>query len=325
MTTDELHDEYAAVDLAITRESPLGTLAEPMYSGVLSYMRRPLTKDLTDVDVAVVGVPFDLSVGNRPGCRFGPRAIRAASAMIAWDRAYGWATDPFEVLRVVDTGDCVFDPGRPERIPALIEAQIAAIARQGVATLAFGGDHFTSYPVLRAQAAVHGPLSLIQFDAHSDTWRDDGTRIDHGTMFYKAIQEGVIRPETSIQVGIRTNNDDCQGVRILDADWVAANGPAATAREIRGRVGDTACYITFDIDCLDPAYAPGTGTPVIGGLESREARRILRGLAGLDLRSADVVEVSPPYDHSEITALAGATIGLDLLCLMAAAQGRSPT
>lgn len=321
---DEIHDEYGSVDLAVTRNDPMGTLVEPMYSGVLSYMRRKYTKDLTDVDIAVLGVPFDLSVGNRPGTRFGPRAIRAASSMMAWDRAYGWPFDPFEVLRVIDYGDCVFDPGRPEMIPQLIENQFDAIAARGVTTLAFGGDHFTAYPSLKAHAKIHGPLSLIQFDAHSDTWRDSGDRIDHGTMFFRAVQEGVIRPATSIQVGIRSNNDETHGIKILDADWVAENGPKATADAIRERVGDTACYITFDIDCLDPSFAPGTGTPVAGGLQTREARSILRKLAGIDLRAMDLVEVSPPYDSGEITALAGATIALDLLCLFAARKLDTP-
>lgn len=317
MSDLDLHDEFGRVDLAITRGAEHGTLVEPIYSGVLSYMRRALTKDLTDVDVAVIGVPFDLSVGNRPGCRFGPRAIRAASSMLAWDRAWGWDFDPFEVLKVVDHGDILFDPGHPQTIPDLITQQVLDIVQSGATTLALGGDHFCSYPVLKAHAERHGPLALIQFDAHSDTWRDGGDRIDHGTMFFRAIEEGLICPERSIQIGIRSNNEETHGVKILDMDAVMDLGPAAVAQAIRQQVGDTPCYLTFDIDCLDPAFAPGTGTPVPGGMSPREVRAILRRLGGINLKAMDLVEVSPPYDSSEITALAAASISLDLLCVYA--------
>lgn len=310
-------DEYSNGDLAYTRSTPYGTIAESCYAGALSFMRRKFTKDLTGVDVAILGIPFDMSVSNRPGCRFGPRAIRQASSILAWDHAWGWPFDPYDRLAVIDYGDFVFDPGYPMDIPGELEHQAATVLDSGATTLMLGGDHFCAYPMLRAHAEKHGPLSLIQFDAHSDTWRDDTPRIDHGTMFYKAVKEGLINTQTSVQIGIRTNNDNTHGLTTITADWVRNNGAQATARRIKQVVGHSASYISFDIDCLDPAFAPGTGTPVIGGLGSGEAREILRGLAGINLKGMDLVEVSPAYDHAEITALAGATLALDLLCIYA--------
>jgi agmatinase len=313
-----IHDEFSAGDLSITRPSDYGTIGEATFAGILSFMRRRYTKDLTDVDLAVVGFPFDLATTSRPGARHGPRGVRAASAMLAWDHAWGWPFDPFDRIRVVDYGDCQFDPGRPDKIPEEVEAQFAEILATGAATLMLGGDHFATYPVLRAHHAVHGPLALIHFDAHSDTWRDEEGRIDHGTMFFHAAQQGLIDVEHSVQVGIRTTNKETHGFQILNGDWVRANGPDATIAAIRERVGDTPCYVTFDIDCLDPAFAPGTGTPVVGGLNTGDARKILRGLAGVDVRGMDLVEVAPAYDVSEITALAGASLALDLVSLFAA-------
>jgi agmatinase len=195
---------------------------------------------------------------------------------------------------------------------------MSRIIWSGATPLALGGDHFTTFPSLRAHAAKLGrPVALIQFDAHTDTWEAESDWIDHGTMFRTAIEQGVIDPATSISVGIRTTNDDPMGIEIWDAIKVHERGVQAAIDRILARVGDAPCYITFDIDCLDPAFAPGTGTPVCGGLASWQALAILRGLAGLDVIGMDVVEVSPPYDVAEITALAGATIALQLLCLHA--------
>lgn len=312
-----IHDEYGESDLAITRRSPYGTLVEATYAGALSFMRRQYTKDLSGADVAVFGVPFDISVSNRPGCRFGPRAVRQASSILGWDRAWGWDFDPFDRLAVVDYGDLQFDPGYPTEAPARLQEQVAAILDAGAATLMIGGDHFCTYPTIKAHADKHGPMALIQFDAHSDTWRDNGKRLDHGTMFFHAAEEGVIVPELSSQVGIRTNNPETHGFNILSADWVRKHGVDAVIAAIREKVGDHPVYVTFDIDALDPAYAPGTGTPVIGGLHSGEVREIIRGLKGLNVKGMDVVEVSPAYDVGEVTALAGATLALDLLCLYA--------
>ena len=289
-----------------------------MYAGALSFCRRRYTRSLDDVDVAVMGVPFDTATTNRPGCRLGPRAIRAASVNLAWSRAWPSAFDPFERLAVVDRGDLYWDAAYPQAVPAAIEAGVAEVVTAGARTLLLGGDHYISYPSLRAHAARHGPLSLVQIDAHTDTWDDDGgARIDHGSMFRTAINEGVIDPASSIQVGIRTTNDDPMGVEIFDAIRVHDEGWKAAAAAIRNRVGGRPVYLSFDIDGLDPSQAPGTGTPVVGGLFTHQALGILRAMQGLRIAGADVVEVAPAYDVSEITALAGATVALEALCLMA--------
>ena len=305
-------------DLAITRKSLYGMTEEPTYSGITSFLRRRYTRDLTGVDVAVTGVPYDLATTNRPGTRLGPRGIRAASTIMAWgDAVDGWNFDPFKDLAVVDVGDCNFDPGRPEQVPEAIYQHARDILNEDVALLSLGGDHFISYPLLRAHAEKHGPLSLIHFDAHCDTWEDEEGRIDHGTMFYHAAKEGIVDAAHSVQVGMRTFNVDSHGYQVYDADWVHENGAKATIDVIKETVGNRPCYLTFDIDCLDPAFAPGTGTPVIGGLSTQQARKILRGLAGINIVRMDLVEVAPAYDVSEITALAGATLALDMLCLYA--------
>ncbi len=311
------------------REPALGLGARDeaaMFSGVTSFCRVPYAAGQGG-DVMVVGCPVDAFVSNRPGARLGPRAIRQASAMLAWERAWPSPVDPFEAMEVRDWGDVSFDYGRPEEIPGRIEAALREIHAGGAATLALGGDHLTTYPGLRAHAATHGaPLALIQFDAHSDTWGAEGrelSRLDHGTMMRRAVEEGLIDPAASIQVGIRTTNDDPMGIAVHDARAVHLGGIEATVAAIRARVGARPCYLSFDIDCLDPAFAPGTGTPVCGGLSSFQALEILRGLGGLSLVGMDVVEVSPPFDHAEMTALAGATVALELLCLYARCRGRA--
>ncbi|MBT8082224.1 MAG: agmatinase [Gammaproteobacteria bacterium] len=315
-----MHDN----DFAITREDLYGTTPETTYAGITSFMRRKYTRDLTGVDVAVTGVPFDTSTTNRPGARFGPRAIRSASTIMAWEKPYGMAFDPFDKLAVADVGDCLFDHGKPESVPAAIEAHATNILSQGPALLTLGGDHFISYPILKAHAARHGaPLSLLHFDAHSDTWRDDHERVDHGTMFYWAAREGIVDPASSIQVGLRTENPDTQGFNIIDAPGVHERGIASVIEEVRGCLGDRPVYATFDIDCLDPAYAPGTGTPVCGGLTTHQAMAILRGLAGINVIGMDVVEVAPAYDIGEITSLAASHIAMEMLYLYACAQAGS--
>jgi agmatinase len=180
-----------------------------------------------------------------------------------------------------------------------------------------GGDHFISLPLLRAYAKKYGPLALVHFDAHSDTWPDESGRISHGTMFFHAVKEGILDPEVSVQIGIRTYNADPLGMTWLDSDWVYAHSPQHVSAEIKRLVGNRKAYLTFDIDCLDPSFAPGTGTPVVGGLSTQQARAILRGLVGLDFVGMDLVEVAPPYDTAGVTALAGATLMLDYLCLQA--------
>ncbi|MHC8508277.1 MAG: agmatinase [Rhodospirillales bacterium] len=312
------HTETSVVDQAFARADPYGTVAEPTYSGALSLFRRRYTKDLKGFDVAAFGVPYDLATTNRSGARLGPRGVRQASVNFSWARPYGWDYDPFDRIAVADYGDLLFDWGRPGGIPDEITRQVTAVLDQGCATLAMGGDHFITYPILRAHAAKHGaPLSLIHFDAHSDTWRDEDGRIDHGTMFFHAAQQGIVAPERSIQVGLRTHNDETHGFNIIDAPWVHENGVEASVSRIKEVVGDNLCYLTFDIDCLDPSFAPGTGTPVPGGLTTQQAAAILKGLCGVKLCGMDLVEVAPAYDVSEITALAAADLIQNMLGLYA--------
>lgn len=305
-------------DGAFRRPTPYGTTVENTYAGALSFMRRKYTRDLTGVDVAVSGVPLDLATTFRPGARFGPQAIRAASVQLAELKPFPWGFDPFEVLSVVDYGDCWFDAHNPQTIKNSISEHARGILASGATMLTFGGDHYVTYPLLIAHAEKYGaPLSLIHFDAHCDTWPDDTPEsLNHGTMFYKAVRDGLVDPRRSVQVGIRTWNDDWLGMRVLTAPWVHEHGIAATLARIRDVVGGHPAYLTFDIDCLDPAFAPGTGTPVAGGLASAQALAIVRALGDVNLIGMDVVEVAPAYDHGEITALAAAHLACDFLCLM---------
>lgn len=304
-------------DQAFAAPSLYGMHREQTYAGALSFLRRRYTKDLTGVDIAIVGVPYDLATTNRPGTRFGPAGIRAASAHLANLTPWPWGFDPTERLAIIDYGDFSFDFGRPQGIPDEITAQATAVLEQGVSLLAMGGDHFISLPLLRAYAQKYGPLALVHFDAHSDTWPDEAGRISHGTMFYHAVKEGIIDPACAVQVGIRTHNADRLGMTWLDADWVHEHSTRETLAAIKRIVGTRKAYLTFDIDCLDPSYAPGTGTPVSGGLTTQQARSLLRGLDGIDFVGMDLVEVAPPYDTAEVTALAGATLMLEYLCLRA--------
>ena len=311
-----------AGDHAIDRESLYGTTSEPTYAGAVSFMRRKYTRDLTGVDLVVTGVPLDTATTNRPGARFGPRGIRAASSCISWMRPYDTEIDPFDKLAVVDYGDCFFDFGRPETVPDAIEAHASNIIDQGPGLLTLGGDHFIAWPLLKAHAKKHGkPLSLLHFDAHSDTWADEEGRVDHGTMFWHAAKEGIVDPAKSVQIGLRTTNDDTLGFNIFDGPYVHENGVDKVVAETRKVLGSNPVYLSFDIDCLDPSYAPGTGTPVCGGLTSHQAIAILRGLVGINIVGMDIVEVAPAYDVGEITALAGATLAMEMVNLYANRPG----
>jgi agmatinase len=304
-------------DQAFRATSPYGRQPEMTYGGALSFLRRRYTRDLAGADVVVSGVPFDQGTSNRPGARFGPAAIRAASVQLAELPAFPWGFDPFRRLAVVDYGDCYLDYGYPESVVEVVQAHARRIIESGARMLTLGGDHFITFPLLRAHAERYGPLSLVHFDAHPDTWPDDGHRLDHGTMFRRAAEQGLVDPTRSVQIGIRTHAAGL-GYTVLDAPWVHEQGPAAVIDRVRSVVGEHPVYLTFDIDCLDPAFAPGTGTPVAGGLSSAQALAILRGLGGLNYVGMDVVEVAPAYDHAEITALAAATVAHDWLCLLAA-------
>ncbi len=311
-----LEDAKHQIDMAFTRTDRRGLAYENAFGGAVSFLRRAYSKDLAGVDLVVTGVPFDQAVTHRPGTRFGPRAIREASTLQAFDAPFGWGYDPFTELAIADYGDMAFDYAQIADVPARIEAHIAGILDQGAGAITLGGDHSITLGCLRAHARRHGPLAVIQFDAHSDTWADDDpARIDHGTFLYKAIREGTVDAAASVSVGIRTDNPDTLGVTILDAAGVHRDGIEATLARIRAVVGTRPVYLTFDSDALDPAFAPGTGTPVWGGLASWQAAALLRGLAGIDLIGGDVVEVSPPYDHAGMTAVAGAHVAVELIAL----------
>lgn len=316
-----MNDDRLSGDGAFRRASLTGRDPEMTYGGANSFLRRNYTRDLADADIVVSGIPFDTATSNRPGARLGPRAIRAASVGLAELEAYPFGFDPFDHLAVVDYGDCYMDFGHPEQAVERIEAHAAEILAAGAMMVTLGGDHFITYPLLRAHAEKFGPLSLVHFDAHCDTWPDDGNRLDHGSMFLRAAREGIVDPATSVQIGIRTHSDDTHGFTILGAPWVHREGIAATVDVVREAVGDAKAYLTFDIDCLDPAFAPGTGTPVAGGLTTAQALEAVRSLGDVDLVGMDVVEVSPPYDVAEITALAAATLAHDFICTQAVKAG----
>lgn len=313
-----LEDAKNQIDHAFTRADLKGLSFENVFAGAPSFLRRKYTKDLAGVDLAITGVPFDQAVTNRPGTRLGPRAIREASLLQPCDPPYGWGFDPLSDFAIVDYGDVAFDYAKVWETPDRITDHFRTILAAGVGSVTLGGDHFITLPILRAYAEKYGPLSLIQFDAHSDTWQDDDfDRIDHGTFVYKAIMQGLIDPATSVQVGIRTTNPDTWGMNIIDARTIHEAGAAAIADRIKGIVGDRPSYLTFDIDALDPAFAPGTGTPVWGGLTSAQAAMMLRDLAGINLMGGDIVEVSPPFDTTGATAIAGAHVATEILCLWA--------
>ncbi len=310
-------------DEAFRREQLKGTSWEPTYAGALSFMRRKYTRDLAGVDIAVTGVPFDQAVSHRPGTRFGPAGIRKASAENAWGPFWPWNFDPFETLAVADYGDCFFDWGRKENFPETLEKHAAVIIASGAEMISLGGDHYITYPLLKAHARKHGPLALVHFDAHRDVEPDDGGRIDHGTMFGYAVKEGLIDPTKSVQIGVRTTfvGERRYGFKIIYADEVHESSTADLARTIVGTVGSTTAYLTFDIDCLDPSVAPGTGTPIPGGLTYHQAASIIRRLTDVNFIAMDMVEVSPPYDHAEITSLAASSLVMEYLCLRAWQRG----
>ncbi|MCF7361556.1 MULTISPECIES: agmatinase [Vibrio] len=291
-----------------------------LYSNAMTFLRQPYQRDPleSDADVVVLGVPLDMATSGRPGARMGPDAIRRASVNLAWEgKKFPWDFNLFKRIKLVDAGDLVFDCGDAEDFTYRLEAATSEILKSGKTVLALGGDHFITLPILRAYAKHYGEMALIHFDAHTDTYAN-GSAYDHGTMFYHAPKEGLISPRHSVQVGIRTEyKQEGHGFNVINA--MQANDMSADeiVEQIREIVGDKPVYLTFDIDCLDPAFAPGTGTPVCGGLTSDKILKIIRALKGINLIGMDVVEVSPPYDQSDLTSLAGATIALELLYVWA--------
>jgi agmatinase len=308
-------------DQAIRKANSKGRWQEMTYGGVLSFLRRRYSLDLAGVDVAVMGVPFDNAVTFRPGTRLGPQAVRAASVQLAELKAFPWGIDPFETLGVVDVGDVFLDPHHPDTVAPAIQARASEVIAAGSRLLSIGGDHSISYPLIKAHADHYGPMALIQFDAHCDTWKDDGVAMDHGTMFARSVDEGIVDVRRSTQVGLRTYNDSDYGFEILTSPWIHRNGIEAAIKVAVERAGGAPVYLSFDVDGLDPAYAPGTGTPVPGGLASWQALEFVRGLRGLNLIGMDIVEVSPPFDHAEVTALAAAHVAHDWICVLAEQAG----
>ncbi|WGW01699.1 agmatinase [Vibrio sp. YMD68] len=291
-----------------------------LYSNAMTFVRRPLVKDpiSCEADVVVLGVPLDMATSGRPGARMGPDAIRRASVNLAWEgKKFPWDFNVFDNNKVIDCGDLVFDCGDAEDFTYRLEAATSEILKSGKTMLALGGDHFITLPILRAYAKHHGEMALIHFDAHTDTYAN-GSAYDHGTMFYHAPNEGLISAKHSVQIGIRTEYSyDNHSFNVINAMQANDMSVDAIVEQIKATIGDKPVYITFDIDCLDPAFAPGTGTPVCGGLNTDKALKILRALAGINVVGMDVVEVSPPYDQSDLTALAGATIALEMLYVWA--------
>jgi agmatinase len=299
----------------------------PRFAQPATFMRLPYQTDLTDVDVAMLGVPFDSGTSYRPGARLGPREIRAQSSLIR-PYSYFQKISPFERLGIVDAGDVDAPPVGIEPAYAAIEAGVARIFAAGATPLVVGGDHSISLPCLRAAATTHGPLALVQFDAHIDTWGDYfGGKYFHGSPFRRAIEEGLILPAHYVQAGIRGpmygEDEDFKyqrdlGVTTIDIGMVKRDGVAATMARVRDVVGGRALYVTFDIDSVDPAFAPGTGTPEVGGLTSYEAQELVRGLAGLNVVACDIVEVAPPFDGpGQITSLLAANLMFEMLCVIA--------
>jgi agmatinase/guanidinopropionase len=302
-----------------------GAHLEPFH-GIPSFMRLPVTHDLQDVDVAIAGVPFDSGTSFRSGARFGPRAIRAASLML-WGYNPVLGTKPLEHLHVVDYGDLEVIPVDIRASMDGVTAQAGQILAQNVTLIALGGDHSVSLPLLRAHAAKYGPLAIVHFDSHPDTWPEEfsGQPYSHGTPFIRAIEEGLIDTQAYLQVGLRgptsaTHDlDDARqlGAKTLPIGQVFEMGIPAVIKTIQDTVGKRPVYISLDIDAVDPAFAPGTGTPEVGGLSSYQMLQLVRCLQGLNLVGFDLVEVSPPYDHSEITAILAANLVFEFLSLLA--------
>jgi agmatinase len=307
------------------RYGPPDAFETPRFSGPRTFMRLPHVTDLDGVDVAVIGIPTDGAQVFRSGSRFGPEAIRSASVML---RNYNpiLDVDVCERLSLVDYGDVATVPGSTVDSLGRSAAGIAEAVGAGVVTLGLGGDHSILLAELRGLAAVHGPLALVQLDAHHDLWDEYfGQKLFHGSVVRRAAEEGLVDPARSVQAGIRgslTSKADASlpaelGFEALTYEQLAELGPADFGDRVRARVGDAPCFLSFDVDFVDPAFAPGTGTPEVGGPSSREALAYVRALTGLDFRGFDCVEVSPPYDPSGVTAFLAANVCFEMLSLMA--------
>ncbi|TWT13913.1 agmatinase [Reyranella sp. CPCC 100927] len=304
---------------------PQSGMVVPRFGGIATFMRLPAFTDPAEVDIGLVGVPWDGGTTNRPGARHGPRQMRDMSTLMR--RVHHVSNiEPYTLARIGDLGDTPVNPASVDDSLTRIEAFYAKLHKAGVVPLSAGGDHLVTLPILRAIARKR-PLGMVHFDAHSDTWDTyfGGYKYTHGTPFRRAIEEGLLDPKRIVQIGIRGSlygNADMawaydQGIRVITIEEYFDLGVDKVIEEARRVVGDGATYVSFDVDGLDPVFAPGTGTPEVGGYSTHEAQRMIRGLRGLDLVGADVVEVSPPFDPSGNTALVGVTMMWELMCLLA--------
>jgi guanidinobutyrase len=303
---------------------PLGGNTMPRFGGLASMMRLPVADSPLGLDAAFIGVPLDIGTSHRPGTRFGPRQIRAESSLI---RPYNMATGaaPFDALQVADLGDVAINTFNLQKSVEIIERHYQPIVDSGCKTLTLGGDHTIVLPILRAMTRKHGPLALVHVDAHADV-NDDmfGERIAHGTPFRRAVEEGLLQTDKVWQIGLRGSGYSAedfdwprqQGFTVVQAHEVWYQSLAPLMERVRASIGNTPCYLSFDIDGIDPAYAGGTGTPEVGGLSVPQALEIVRGCRGLNLVGGDLVEVSPPYDTSGNTALLGANLLFEMLCVL---------
>ena len=307
-----------------TNPQPLGGNEMPRYGGIATFMRLPGRSEPKDLDIAVVGVPFDIGTSNRPGARFGPRGIRDESVLL---RPYNMGTRaaPFDSLRIDDIGDVASSPFDLLAAIAAIEERFDRLLTQDLITATMGGDHPIVLPILRAMAKKHGPVGLIHIDAHTDISDTMfGAKIAHGTPFRRAVEEGLLDCSRVVQIGMRGTGYTAedfdwsrqQGFRVVQAEECWHKSLTPLMAEVREQVGDGPVYISFDIDGLDPSFAPGTGTPEVGGLTMPQALEIVRGCRGLNVVGCDLVEVAPIYDTSGLTSLTGANLLYEMLCVM---------
>lgn len=300
-------------------------MSEPRFTEIATFMRAPLVESLDDVDIGLIGVPTDLGVTNRPGARHGPREIRNSSSLMRTFNL-GMNINPYNLCRIADLGDVSFSHRYDlEKQVEEIESFYQKIIEKNIFPISAGGDHSISYPILRA-IGKHEPVGMVHVDAHTDTWGEIwGSKFTHGAPFKLAVEAGVLDPKRTIQIGIRGGQNfmegiefsQDQGMRVVFMDEFSSLGVDKVIEEARKVVGDGRTYISFDVDGLDPVYAPGTGTPEVGGITTLEAQQLLRGLKGLNLIGGDVVEVAPPFDNTGNTALVGATMMFEILSLIA--------
>ena len=317
----------------LTFNQPVSGFVSPRFGGIATFMRLPHVSpdEAQGVDIGLVGVPWDGGTTNRPGPRHAPRQVRDNSAMVRRVHPVSHVV-PYELANCADLGDCPVNPADVQDALKRVESWFKSLVAKGIRPLAAGGDHLCSLPILRAVAAKR-PVGMIHFDAHTDLYNEyfGGFRYTHGTPFRRAIEEGLLDPRRVVQIGIRgsmydfedVNYAEKMGVRIIRIEEAMEKGPKAVMAEARRIVGDGPTYVSFDIDMLDPVYAPGTGTPEIGGFTTFPAQQMLRELRGLHIVGADMVEVSPPFDPSGLTAYAGAVMMFEILCPMAEDVARS--